>query len=103
MNDVVWSPDRKTLDSAQLTRFLAFTGHDDFGALHRFSVENIPEFTTKVLEFLRLQFQQPFTKVLDISRGEPWAKWCVDGILNISDSCLQHDPDRPAVIWEGEE
>ena len=41
--------------------------------------------------------------MLNVSAGDPWARWCVGGGLNIAQSCLRHDPGRPAVIWEGEE
>ena len=103
MTETVWRPDAATVNRAQLTRFLKLTGHSNFADLHRYSIENVPEFTQKVLEYLRLKFTRPYTKVMDISAGVPWAKWCTDGMLNISDSCLQHDPDRLAVLWEGEE
>lgn len=103
MAQIAWSPDHQTLQRAQLSRFLRFTGHESFSDLYRHSVEDIPEFTAQVLKFLDLRFQQPYSKILDLSRGMPWARWCVDGILNISESCLQHDPARPAIVWEGEE
>jgi acetyl-CoA synthetase len=87
----------------QLSRFLEFVGVSDFDELHRYSIAKIPEFTGKVLEFLNIRFRKPHTAVLDLSDGVPWARWCVGGVLNISESCLQHDPARLAVIWEGED
>lgn len=87
---------------AQLTRFLRFVGLSDFHELHRYSITNIPEFTGKVLEYINLRFQRPYSEILDLSPGVPWARWCVGGMLNISESCLSHHPDRAAVIWEGE-
>jgi acetyl-CoA synthetase len=103
MSETVWHPDAAVVGRSQLTRFLQLTGHSNFAELHRYSTENIPEFTQKVIEFLQLKFQRRYTEILDISAGVPWAKWCADGILNISDSCIQHDAERTAVIWEGEE
>src|SRR4051794_15977448 len=103
MGPVAWTPDEQVQERAQLTRFLRSNGLSSFAELHRFSVTDIPAFTTRVLEFLRIQFQRPYSQILDLSAGEPWARWCVGGGLNISESCLGHDPARPAVIWEGEE
>jgi acetyl-CoA synthetase len=103
MSTVSWSPDEQVKQRAQLTRFLTANGFSGFEDLYRFSVTNIPEFTEQVLKFLRLQFHRPYSQVLDVSAGDPWARWCVGGGLNIAQSCLCHDPTRPAVIWEGEE
>ena len=103
MSTVPWSPDEQVRQRAQLTRFLAANGFTDFEDLYRFSVTNIPSFTERVLDFLGLRFHRPYSQVLDVSAGDPWARWCVGGGLNIAQSCLRHDPGRPAVIWEGEE
>jgi acetyl-CoA synthetase len=91
------------MGQAQLSRFLQFVGLSDFHELHRYSVSHIPEFTDQVLKYLSVRFQKSYSEVLDLSAGVPWARWCVDGVLNIADSCLGHNPERPAVIWEGED
>jgi acetyl-CoA synthetase len=103
MDSIAWRPDSQTLERAQLTRFLRATSCGDFAELYRYSIEDIPNFTAKSLEFLDVRFRQPWTQVLDLSAGLPWARWCVGAVLNISDSCLRHPPERAAVIWEGEE
>jgi acetyl-CoA synthetase len=103
MGAAAWTPDEHVRERAQLTPFLRSNGLRTFAELHQFSVTNIPAFTSRVLEFLEIQFHRPYSQILDFSAGEPWAKWCVGGGLNISESCLRHDPARPAVVWEGEE
>jgi acetyl-CoA synthetase len=103
MSPVPWSPDEQVRQRAQLTRFLAANGYTDFEDLYRFSVTNIPSFTERVLDFLGVRFHRPYSQVLDLSDGDPWARWCVGGGLNIAESCLRHDPGRAAVVWEGEE
>jgi acetyl-CoA synthetase len=90
------------MGEAQLSRFLQFVGLKDFHELHRYSIDHIPEFTDQVLKYLNIRFQKPYSDVLDTSAGVPWARWCVGGVVNISQSCLGHDPARPAVIWEAE-
>ena len=84
MSTVPWSPDEQVRQRAQLTRFLAANGFSDFEELYRFSVENIPSFTERVLDFLGLRFHRPYSQVLDVSAGDPWARWCVGGGLNIA-------------------
>jgi acetyl-CoA synthetase len=100
---VAWEPDSTTRERAQLTRFLRDTGAADFDDLYRRSITDIPRFTEQVLRFLDIQFDTPYERVLDLSRGIEWPRWCVGAELNIAKSCLRHDPNRLAVIWEGEE
>ena len=46
-------------------------------------------------------------RVLDLSRGIPWATWFTGGRINLAHNCLDRwadrTPDRPAVVWESEE
>ena len=103
MDTIAWRPDRQTLERAQLTRFLQFAGCANFEELYRSSIEDIPGFTAKVLGFLEVRFRRPWTRMLDLSEGLPWGRWCIGGVLNIADSCLRHPPEQTAIIWEGEE
>jgi acetyl-CoA synthetase len=103
MSDYVWFPTPETIESAQLTHFLRFTSSRDFTELHQRSVSDVPWFTEQVLRFLNIKFDEPYTSVLDLSCGPEWPKWCVNGKLNISESCLNHDETRTAVICEGEQ
>ena len=105
---IAWRPDEAVIARAQLTRFLSFCGIDSFAALSQRSVEDVGWFTGRVLEFLDIRFNPPYSQVLDLSRGIQWPRWCVGGGLNITQSCLDRYLDTPtaatpAVIWEGEE
>lgn len=104
MGDFAWTPDERTRERAQLTRFLRHCGLSTFDELQRRSIEDIGWFTEQVLFFLNIYFHRPYSEVVDLSAGIAWPKWCVGGGLNISTTCLDgHPPDRVAVIWEGEE
>ena len=98
-----WSPDTETIRRAQLTRFLAFTGHTDWPDVYRWSIEDVEGFTNEVLRFLRIPFATSYTRVIDLSRGPEWPSWCVGARMNIADACLRHPPEQPAIIQEGEE
>jgi acetyl-CoA synthetase len=91
-----------------LAKFLRFCGLDSFKALHRRSVEDVAWFTGRVLNFLGVEFDRPFGRILDLSRGIQWPRWCVGGALNITRNCLDRHLQTgratlPAVVWEGEE
>ncbi|HET8547608.1 MAG TPA: AMP-binding protein [Bryobacteraceae bacterium] len=103
MSGVAWAPDSTTRERAQLTRFLRQIGSGSFHDLYAHSVADIPGFTADVLRFLEVQFDKPYDRVLDLSRGIEWPQWCAGAKLNIAKTCLRHDSSRTAVIWEGEE
>ncbi len=107
-NQFAWTPDEETKQKAQLTKFLAQCEVDSFEELYQCSIEDVEWFTEKVLKFLGIQFNPPYTKLLDTSRGWQWSRWCIDGGLNIASHCTDRYlkseiANHPAVIWEGEE
>ncbi|MBK9052160.1 MAG: AMP-binding protein [Chloroflexi bacterium] len=77
--------------------------------LQRRSTEDVAWFTEAVLQFLDIRFSQPYTQVVDLSRGMARPRWCVDGHLNIATNCVDKWAEdettrgRVALIWEGEE
>jgi acetyl-CoA synthetase len=107
-SEVAWRPDDQTVARAQLTRFVRQCGLESFDDLHRRSIEDVGWFTAELLEFLEIQFDEPYAEIVDLSRGLAWPRWCVGGRMNITRSCLDRHLDTataasPAVIWEGEE
>lgn len=107
-NEIAWQPSEEVIARAQLTRFLSFCGLASFAELQQRSTADIGWFTEQLLRFLDIQFDQPYTEIVDLARGIEWPRWCVGGRLNITKSCLDRWEDtttwqQPAVIWEGEE
>lgn len=102
MSQFAWRPDQDVIENARLTEFLRRTGSRDFADLHQRSISEIEWFTGSVLDFLGVQFQSPYSSVLDLARGCEWPLWCLGGKLNIVESCLRHHPARAAVISETE-
>jgi acetyl-CoA synthetase len=104
-----WQPDDATRARAQLTRFILFCGCDSFDDFHQRSIRDVAWFTERLLNFLDLQFDQPYTQIVDLARGVQFPRWCVGAQLNITKSCLDKWAEddatalTPAVIWEGEE
>lgn len=104
-----WHPSKEVIERAQLTRFMSFCGIDSFDALYKRSIEDVEWFTEQVLRFLNIRFDDPYTKILDLSKGIEWPRWCVGAKLNITKSCLDNhlenkeSANRSAIICEGEE
>ena len=69
---------------------------------------DIAWFWDAVLLDLGIEFYRPYSQVVDLSDGSEFARWCVDGEMNIIHNCLdkwQQTPTRDhiALRWEGEE
>ena len=105
---IAWEPTEEVIEKAQLTKFMKQIGVSNWEDLYAKSIENVEGFTDEVLKFLDIKFDPPYEKLLDISEGIEWSKWCVGGGLNITEMCLDRwigteTEDQPALIWEGEE
>ncbi len=104
-----WQPDAATMERAQLTRFISFCGCASFDDLYQRSIRDVAWFTERLLNFLNLPFDQPYTQIVDLSDSIQFPRWCIGGKLNITKSCLDRWAEdnatatMPAVIWEGEE
>ena len=61
-----------------------------------------------VIRYFGIRFHEPYERILDVSRGVPWAEWCVGGTTNLVLNCLDAHQDtairdKPAVVWTGED
>ena len=106
--EIAWHPTPEYRDRSRLKRFMGQHGIDDYPALHARSVQDPNWFWPAVLDDLGIQFYQPYTSILDTSRGPAWPRWCVGASLNIVHNCLDKwvgtaTESKPAIRWEGEE
>jgi len=105
---IVWQPSEEYLKRSRLKRFMDRHGLATFEDLMERSTTDIAWFWETVLEDLGIEFYEPYTQIVDLSRGIQWPKWCVGAKLNIVHNCLDKwmdtpTQDRVAIRWEGEE
>jgi acetyl-CoA synthetase len=103
----VWHPDEAQLARAHLTAFMARHDLANFEDLLHKSTHDVAWFTESILEYLSIQFETPYTHVLDLERGPALPRWCVGGRMNIVQSCLdsqiaQGRGENRALVWESE-
>jgi acetyl-CoA synthetase len=103
----VWQPDPETIHNANLTRFMQDYAITDFGELMQRSTDDIAWFTEAVLDFLDIRFYEPYSQVVDLSKGYQYPTWCVNGKMNIIHNLLDKyigtpKEYQPALVWEGE-
>ena len=109
MPEIVWRPSAALLEESNVARFAAAQGIADFATLRDRSIADPEWFWDAVVGFLGLVFTEPYTQVVDLSDGAPWARWFTGGRLNLASSCVDRWADDPAtadgtaVVWEGEE
>lgn len=106
--DFAWWPTPELMAQSNLQAFMNRHGIASLGELQTRSTDDIAWFWTTVLNDLKIEFFRPYEKILDLSAGMPWARWCVGGEMNIVHNCLDRYAgsavaDRDAVRWEGEE
>lgn len=106
--EIVWQPTPDYVDNARLTDFMNQHNIATYDELMQRSTEDVPWFTEAVLEFLDIQFYEPYEEVLNLSKGIAWPEWCIGGKMNIVHNCLDKyigttTETQTAFIWEGEE
>ena len=116
--EVLWRPDPDRVARARLTRFHAWAAEhhgapapltggpqadfENYTALHRWSVEQLPAFWAAVAEWFDVRFATPCTEVL-ADDSMPGAVWFPGATLNYAEHALRtaEDPDRadePALL-----
>jgi acetyl-CoA synthetase len=76
--------------------------------LQRRSTDDIEWFWRAVLDELGVEFYRSYDRILDLSQGIAWPRWCVGGEMNIVHNCLDKRGGTAAarceaVRWEGED
>jgi acetyl-CoA synthetase len=107
MTEVAWKPSPKYVDHANVTRLMRAHGIADIHELRRRSVEDVSWYWDAVVKDLGLEFATPYDKVLDSSRGIPWATWFTGGRINLVWNCVDRwahsdAAGRTALIGESE-
>jgi acetyl-CoA synthetase len=105
---IVWKPNAEYLRRSRLKRFMDRHGLATFEELMARSTSDIAWFWEATFEDLSIEFYEPYSQVVDLSRGIQWPEWCVGAKLNIVHNCLDKwmntpTQNRVAVRWEGEE
>jgi acetyl-CoA synthetase len=106
--EFVWTPTAEDVESANLTRLGRRLGAERYNELHRISIEEPERFWPAVIEDLGVEFSEPWSAVVDTSRGVEWARWFVDGKLNVAWNCVHkwaagELAEEEAAIWHSED
>src|SRR5438876_11484971 len=108
VSDFVWTPTPEQVESANVTRLARRLGVERYHDLHRISIEQPERFWPAVIEDLGLEFSEPWSEVVDDSRGVEWARWFVGGKLNLAWNCVHRWAagelaEQEAAVWQAED
>ena len=80
---------------------------NEYLSMYEESIKNNDNFWSKQAE--RIHWNKKFTKIQNVnySNKDVSIKWFEDGLLNVSYNCIdrhvENNPDRIAIIWEGDD
>ena len=86
--EFVWRPTPELIAQSNLQQFIEKHGLGSYDELMQRSTTDIAWFWDTVLRDLEVQFYKPYSRVVDLTEGKPWARWCVDGEMNIVHNML---------------
>jgi acetyl-CoA synthetase len=106
--EIAWRPSADYVNRSRLKAFIDLHGLRTYDELLARSTADPEWFWRAVLDDLSIEFYEPYTQVLDTSRGIAWTRWCVGGRMNIVHNCLDRwigtpVADRHAFRWETED
>ena len=105
---VAWTPDAATIADTNLARFWQAQGLDSYAALQQWALDDVGRFWDAAIADLGLEFETPYTQILDASNGPERPSWCVGGAMNIVHNLLDRWGETPtwtrdAIRYESEE
>jgi acetyl-CoA synthetase len=105
--EVVWTPDKATLERANVVRLMRRHGIDDYRELVARSIDDPEWFWPAAIEDMGIEFAERWREVVDDSHGPEWATWFVGGKINIAWNCVhrwvvEHAAET-AAVFRGED
>ena len=91
--EFVWHPSPELIAQSNLQQFIDKHQLGSYDELMQRSTTDIPWFWDTVLRDIDVQFYKPYSQVVDLSDGKPWAHWCVGGEINIVHNLLDKYAD----------
>lgn len=101
----IWQPTPEWIAQTNVWRYMRRLGIHTREEFIAHSQRHLEEFWASIIDEVGIEWFTPYERVLDSSNGVEWARWFVDGKLNIAHNCLDRHRglNRPALIWEGED
>ena len=93
--DVVWRPAPSYLEGSNLKRFMDRHGIATYDEVVRRSIADVAWFWEAVQQDLGIEWSEPYSTVLDTSRGIEFPAWFLGGRVNITRNCVDRHAEGP--------
>ena len=97
-----WYPSQAQIAATHIAQLMTELQLPSYSDLHIWSVQHRGQFWQVMIEKLGIQFQQPYTQILDFSQGVESPQWLVGAQLNIVESCFLAPETQTAIIFQPE-
>jgi acetoacetyl-CoA synthetase len=98
----MWTPSPERAAQTGMGRFMREAGKSDYAALHRWSVEQAPEFWNRVWDFCGVVGEKGGETLVDGERM-PGARWFPQARLNFAQNLLRRRDGAEALVFWGED
>ena len=109
MSNPIWTPDPDRVEAAQITRFRREVearhglSLPDYAALHRWSVEALPDFWSDIWSFCEVLGTRGDGPVLENGDSMPGSRFFPGARLSFSENLLRRDDETEALVFHGED
>ena len=102
-----WHPTEKHIADAKITAFMQHLNIESYEELIKKADADPGWYFDQVIKYCDIRFYKPYDQILDLSKGIPWARWCVGGTTNLTMNCIDKHRgtpiyDKEFLIWEKE-
>jgi len=97
----MWTPSPERAAQTAMGKFMKLAGKSSYEELHRWSVENAPDFWDLVWRFCQVRGDPGGRRLINGERM-PGAKWYPEGRLNFAENLLRSRDASPAMVFWGE-
>ena len=97
-----WYPTDDVLKSSNIYQMMLRNNIETYKEFWEWSVSEKESFWAQTIDNLHIRFDQPYTSLLDTSKGLEQSSWLKGAKLNIVDSCFQNNDDSVALIFQTE-
>ena len=106
--DYVWFPDDDIKRNSNWAKFLRASNVGTYEELARRADAEPEWFWDALIRHSGFRFKKPYSQVLDLSEGLPFAKWCIGATTNYTLSCLERNIEegrgaKTFLVWQGED
>ena len=104
----VWFPDDDIKRNSNWAKFLRASNAGSYEDMTKRADADSGWFWDALIRHSGFRFIKPYSQVLDLSDGLPFAKWCIGATTNFTLSCLERNIEegrgaRTFLIWQGED